>query len=57
MDESIISELSELEQCYTMYLQPIPSHVGVHGNKMADDLARKGCNLSATNSVDMPFKH
>ncbi|GFX76271.1 RNase H domain-containing protein [Trichonephila clavipes] len=47
----ILSKLARLGQSKQVCLQWIPSHVGVPGNEAADEMARRGFNLSNPSST------
>lgn len=51
--QNIASKLSELEQRNSVYLQWISSHDEVYGIEMTVELAKKGCDIPAPNSIDL----
>lgn len=53
---SILNKLKQISQHHEIHLQWIPSHVDIHGNELADKLAREGCNQPIPTSSTLTFQ-
>ena len=47
----IYNKLNSISLQHEIHLHWVPSHVNIHGNEMADNLAKRGCSQLTLNSI------
>ncbi|GBM53433.1 hypothetical protein AVEN_27340-1 [Araneus ventricosus] len=52
---TILNKLKNLSVSYWIHLQWIPSHVNIHGNEIADALAKAGANDASVPSAPLTY--